>query len=418
MTSSFTTNKHIEKPASGDYANTWATPVNADWDVIDNAFGGRTTRTTTTGSHTLTVAEYTPPILKVTGSLTGNVTYTLPAGVGGFWYIYNQTVDAGSPSTPYTVTFVSATGGGTTLVIPRGATTAALCDGTNWGRSDTNTVIASGSTTQVQFNSAGVLAGSASLTWDGTYLSARGLKLTGSTSGYVGLVGAAAAGSTIYTLPNTDGSNGQVLTTNGSSALSWTTVSGGGGTSGVTSFSAGTTGLNPSSASTGIVTLSGTLNVVNGGTGATSQSGAQTALNVPSTSGSGATGTWGINISGNAATATTAAYATTVTGTAFPIGYRQIPQSSNTTAAASDVGKHIYTSSGVTITTGVFAVGDAFVIVNSSASASMTIIQGSGATLLLANSTTTGNRTIAANGIANILCVATATFLVSGAGVT
>jgi hypothetical protein len=42
---------------------------------------------------------------------------------------------------------------------------------------------------------------------------------------------------------------------------------------GVTSFSAGTTGLTPSTATTGAVTLAGTLNVANGGTGATSLTG-------------------------------------------------------------------------------------------------------------------------------------------------
>ena len=46
----------------------------------------------------------------------------------------------------------------------------------------------------------------------------------------------------------------------------------------VNTFSAGTTGFTPSTASTGAVTLAGTLNVANGGTGATSLSGANIAL--------------------------------------------------------------------------------------------------------------------------------------------
>jgi hypothetical protein len=64
----------------------------------------------------------------------------------------------------------------------------------------------------------------------GSELDVKGtLRLSGSTSGYVGFAPAAAAGSTTYTLPSADGSNGDVLTTNGSGVLSWTTVSGGGG---------------------------------------------------------------------------------------------------------------------------------------------------------------------------------------------
>jgi hypothetical protein len=59
------------------------------------------------------------------------------------------------------------------------------------------------------------------------------------------------------------GTTGQVLVGNTGAAPSWSTLSG----IGVTSFSAGTTGLTPSSATTGVVTLAGTLGVANGGTG-------------------------------------------------------------------------------------------------------------------------------------------------------
>jgi hypothetical protein len=49
------------------------------------------------------------------------------------------------------------------------------------------------------------------------------LRLSGATSGYVGLRGASAAGSTTYTLPSADGSAGQVLATSGGGVLSWAT---------------------------------------------------------------------------------------------------------------------------------------------------------------------------------------------------
>ena len=58
-------------------------------------------------------------------------------------------------------------------------------------------------------------------------LSSPQIRLLGSSSGYVGLQGAAAAGSTTYTLPSSDGTTGQVLQTNGSGVLSWTTPSSG-----------------------------------------------------------------------------------------------------------------------------------------------------------------------------------------------
>ena len=61
------------------------------------------------------------------------------------------------------------------------------------------------------------------------------------------------------------GTNGQILTSSGT-APQWSTLSG----VAVTTFSAGTTGFTPSSATSGAITLAGTLNVANGGTGLTS----------------------------------------------------------------------------------------------------------------------------------------------------
>jgi hypothetical protein len=61
-------------------------------------------------------------------------------------------------------------------------------------------------------------------------------------------------------------------------SLSAGTLSASGGGGGVTSFSAGTTGLTPSTGTTGAVTLAGTLAVANGGTGATTAANARTNL--------------------------------------------------------------------------------------------------------------------------------------------
>jgi hypothetical protein len=68
------------------------------------------------------------------------------------------------------------------------------------------------------------------------------------------------------------GSNGYVLTSNGTTAI-WSASTGG-----VTSFTAGTTGLTPNTTTTGAVTLAGTLAVSNGGTGQTTATAAFNAL--------------------------------------------------------------------------------------------------------------------------------------------
>jgi len=127
MTSTFTTNKSIEKPANGDYVNDWNVPVNADWDIIDQAFGGQTSLNVTGVTSTpvnLTATQYRSLILSLSGTLTANVTYTIPSGVGGQWVVSNNT------SGSYTVT-ISSLGGGSTTTIGQGSITLIASDGTN-----------------------------------------------------------------------------------------------------------------------------------------------------------------------------------------------------------------------------------------------------------------------------------------------
>lgn len=139
------------------------------------------------------------------------------------------------------------------------------------------------------------------------------------------------------------------------------------------------------------------------------------------------------NVSGNAGTVTNGVYLTatqtltnkTITGlntastikdpngTDQVIGYRKYPQSTNTTAASSDVAKQLYVGATTTIPSGVFTAGDHFRIINSTGS-SITITQGAGTTLRLAGTATTGNRTLAAYGIAEIYCVGSETFYATG----
>jgi len=62
----------------------------------------------------------------------------------------------------------------------------------------------------------------------GSALDVKGtIRLSGATSGFVGFAPAAVAGSTTYTLPTSDGTSGQILKTNGSGVLSWTSVGAG-----------------------------------------------------------------------------------------------------------------------------------------------------------------------------------------------
>lgn len=154
----------------------------------------------------------------------------------------------------------------------------------------------------------------------------------------------------------------------------------------------------------------GAVAVANGGTGSTTAAAARTAL--------GAT-TVGANLfaltNPSAVSFLRIAADNTVTAGAA------IPQNSQTAAytlVAADSGKHIsITTGGVTVPASVFAAGDAITIFNNSA-ANQTITQGSTATLRLAGTATTGNRTLAQFGTCTLLCVASNTFVISGAGLT
>ena len=180
MTSTFTTNKSIEKPGNGDYVNDWNVPVNADWSIIDQAFGGTTSLNVTGVSTTpvnLTIdsvnaaLSYQSLLLTISGTLSNNVIYTIPSGVGGQWIVANGTTGAFN-------VIIASLGGGTSYAPPQGYKTIIVSDGTNITAAITTPVVAGGSNTQIQYNFSGGLAGSAGLTWNGTTLTANAISAT------------------------------------------------------------------------------------------------------------------------------------------------------------------------------------------------------------------------------------------------
>jgi hypothetical protein len=118
-----------------------------------------------------------------------------------------------------------------------------------------------GSNTQVQFNNNGVLGGSASLTWDGTYLTAGSIKNSALTSGRVTFAGASGLLSDSANLAW----NGSTLAITG--ALTATTDSSFTSTGALT-ISKGTTAQQPGSAVTGMMRYNSTTNQFEGYSGA------------------------------------------------------------------------------------------------------------------------------------------------------
>ena len=190
-------------------------------------------------------------------------------------------------------------------------------------------------------------------------------------------------------------------------------------------------------------TLVGTVAVANGGTGSNTAASARTALGATTVGGNVFTLTnpsaitfprfnadntvsalsassfitaIGAAASGANTDITSLNSTTTING--FTIGYRNIPRSTTTTTATTgDVGKVIAVSAGITIPNATFAAGDAVSIYNDSASA-VTITQGASLTLRQAGTANTGNRTLAARGMATVWFNGSSEAIISGAGVT
>jgi hypothetical protein len=246
------------------------------------------------------------------------------------------------------------------------------------------------------------------------------IKLQGNASGTgtTTVQSANTSSNTTFTLPGTDGSANQFLQTDGSGNLTFATGLTSGGALGTPSSGTLTncTGLPVSTGISGlaanVATFLATPSSANLAAALTDETG--TGANVFANTPTLVTPILGTPTSGNLSNCT-------VDGT-NKVGYIGAPQSTNTTVAASDAGKHIYFTGGSTATltvntnaTTAIDVGTTILVVNNN-SGNLTI-SGAGVTFQLANGAT-GNRTVATKGMATLLKVATDTWYVSGAGVT
>ena len=108
-------------------------------------------------------------------------------------------------------------------------------------------------------------------------------------------------------------------------------------------------------------------------------------------------------------------------GNLYGFGFRTMPQSDNAsgTLVLSDSAKHLYLTGNVTVppnSSVAFEIGTVISVVSNATA--LVIQAGSGVTLKLANSTSTGNRSVASNGVATMIKVATDTWYVFGLGVS
>lgn len=110
------------------------------------------TKAVSTGTYTLTASEASNPILKFTGTLSGNVTVILPQTIQ-VYYITNQTDGTGAN---YKITFTTNVSGATTAIVPASQQVTLLCDSVNIYNA--NTIAAGASTLSLVNGSAGAPA--------------------------------------------------------------------------------------------------------------------------------------------------------------------------------------------------------------------------------------------------------------------
>ena len=229
MASTYAANTGLELIRNGEQSGTWGTTTNNNLNIIDRltngvlsiSLAGANSYTLTTGNGNLTEGQH--KVIVLTGSPSGAVTFTIAPNTNEhIYFFYNQT------NAQVTVT----QGSGANVVIPAVASSAGVnilyCDGAG------STAAVTSITDNLAMDNVSITGGSIAGITDlaladgGTGASnasgARtnlGLVIGTNVLAYDANLQAFVAA---LTLPTSDGVNGQVMTTNGSGTLAFSTV--------------------------------------------------------------------------------------------------------------------------------------------------------------------------------------------------
>jgi len=231
MPSTYTSSLRFVLPATGELSNTWGTVFNAGaTSLIDASIAGTASITMTAANYTLSnangVADEARAMFLVLGGTPGASYQVICPAVSKLYFVTNNTGFAQTVKTS----------GGSGISVPNGAKIALRCDGTNVVEAlsyvgsltlGSPLAVSSGGTGAATFTANNVLLGNG-------------------TSAFQVVA---------------PGANGNILTSNGTTWQSTTP------STTVASISFGTTGLTPNTATTGAVSVAGTLVPANGGTG-------------------------------------------------------------------------------------------------------------------------------------------------------
>jgi hypothetical protein len=203
MASSYSTDLKLELMVTGENSGTWGDKTNSNLNLLQQAIAGyqsvALTSTNTTLSMTnATISDARNAVLRFTGTITANCTIFIETGIEKTYIVDNATSGA------FTVALNQVGGSSVIWGTTDKSHKIIYLDGTN------PTDIGNDLSTIRLPNQNEVRFGDAD------------------NSNYVSLkAGATVASNVSFTLPTADGTANQVLTTNGSGALSFATVSGG-----------------------------------------------------------------------------------------------------------------------------------------------------------------------------------------------
>ena len=172
MASSFSTDLKLELMVTGENAGTWGTKTNTNLNLLQQAVAGYQEVSIAGGAQTTALvmtdaalSNARNAVIKFTGTITGNQVVTIPDGIEKVYTIYNGTTGA------FTVQFKTVSGTGVTFSTTNKGAILVYSDGTN-----------------------------------------------------VVNVNALLKTISLFTLPATDGTSGQAITTDGSANLGFTSV--------------------------------------------------------------------------------------------------------------------------------------------------------------------------------------------------
>lgn len=129
MTSTYTSNSGIEKPATGDQSGTWGDTTNTNFDIVDRVLSGVGSITLSGTSHTLTTSDGSLSdgmfkVLVLAGSPTGTNTITIsPNDADKFYLVKNSSGQSA----------IFSQGTGSNVTIPNGGADIIFADGAGSG---------------------------------------------------------------------------------------------------------------------------------------------------------------------------------------------------------------------------------------------------------------------------------------------